>query len=65
MLTISGGIILKQSGSSVTYKPKCEVCGNAESSECTVTITKGVTEISTNKCSNCGNHQTIKIKHTD
>jgi len=65
MLTISGGIILKQSGSSVTYKLKCDNCGNAEPSESSVTITKGVTEISTKKCSNCGNNQTIKLKHTD
>jgi len=65
MLTISGGIILKQSGSSITYKLKCDKCGNTEPSESTVTLTKGVTEISTKKCSNCGNNQTIKMKHTD
>ena len=65
MLTISGGVITKQSGSSVTYKLKCEKCGNAEPSESTVTLTKGVTEISTKKCSNCGNSQTIKMKQTD
>ena len=65
MLTISGGIILKQDGSSVTYKLKCDKCGNAESSESTVSLTKGVTEISTKKCSNCDNHQIIKMKHTD
>lgn len=65
MITIFGGIILKQNGSSVTYKLKCDKCGNAESKESTVTLTKGVTEISTKKCDNCGNNQTIKIKHTD
>jgi len=64
MITISGGVISKQSGSSITYKLKCDKCGNAESSETTVTVTKGVTEISTKKCSNCGNNQIIKMKHT-
>ena len=62
MITISGGVILKQRGSSITYKIKCDKCGNAESSENTVTVSKGVTEISTKKCSNCGNNQIIKMK---
>ncbi|NOU18985.1 MAG: hypothetical protein HOO91_15625 [Bacteroidales bacterium] len=63
MITISGGVILKQIGSSITYKLKCDKCGNAESSENTITIMKGVTEISTKKCSSCGNNQIIKMKH--
>ena len=65
MLTISGGIITKQSGTSITYKLKCEKCGNAETPESIVSLTKNVTEISTKKCSNCGNIQTIKMKLTD
>ena len=63
MITISGGIISKQIGSSITYKLICDKCGIAESSERTVTITKGVTEISTKKCSNCGYNQIIKMKY--
>lgn len=62
MITITGGVISKQSGSSVTYKSKCDNCNNVEPNETTVSITKGVTEISTFRCSNCGNHQITKIK---
>ncbi len=62
MVTISGGIISKQSGSSITYKPKCDKCNEVEFDETTVTITRGVTEVSTKKCSSCGNVQITKIK---
>jgi hypothetical protein len=62
MITITGGVISTQSGSSVTYKSKCDKCNNVENHEITVSITKGVTEISTFRCSNCGNHQITKIK---
>jgi hypothetical protein len=63
VIIISGGVISKQIGSSITYKLLCDKCGNTESTESTVTITKGVTEISTKKCSNCGNNQIVKMKH--
>ena len=62
MMTISGGIISKESNSSVTYKVKCEKCGNIGDSETTVSVAKGVTEVSTKKCLNCGSYQPIKIK---
>lgn len=62
MVAITGGVISKQSGSSVTFKLKCEKCGNDGSAESTLTLMKGVTEITTKKCSSCGNNQTIKIK---
>jgi len=62
MITISGGVISKQTGSSVTYNPQCDSCKSVEPYETTVTITRGVTEISTFICSNCGNHQITKIK---
>jgi hypothetical protein len=64
LITISGGVISKQNGSSISYKLKCDKCGNFESTESTVTLTKGVTEISTKKCPICGNNQIIKMKHT-
>ena len=63
LITISGGVISKQIGSSITYKLLCEKCGIAESSEKTITITKGVTEVLSKKCSNCGNNQIIKMKY--
>ena len=62
MVTISGGVISKHRGSSITFIPKCEKCGNAEHAESTVTLTVGVTEVSTRKCSICGNNQIIKMK---
>ena len=46
-IAITGGVISKQKGSSVTYKFKCEKCGFTEHNENTVTVTKGVTEVST------------------
>jgi len=61
-IIITGGVVSKQRGSSVTYKLKCDKCGITESAESTVTVSKGVTEVSTKKCSNCGNNQIIKIK---
>ncbi|RPH31148.1 MAG: hypothetical protein EHM93_14680 [Bacteroidales bacterium] len=64
MITISGGVISKESGTSVSYKLKCEKCGQINDSESTVTMTKGVTEISTKKCSFCGNVQMIKMKYS-
>jgi len=62
-IAITGGVISKQNGSSITYKLKCEKCGFIEHNENIVTVTKGVTEVSTKKCSGCGNNQIIKLKH--
>lgn len=62
MVIITGGVISKHRGNSVTFVPKCEKCGNTELSESTVTLTKGVTEVSTKRCSKCGNNQMIKMK---
>jgi len=64
MITISGGEILRQIGTSVTYKLKCDNCGQVEQSESTVTVTVGVTEITTKKCPNCGKNQLVKMKHS-
>ena len=64
MIIISGGEISKERGSSVTYKVKCEKCGEVDQSESTVTVTKGVTEMTTKKCTRCGNNQVIKMKHS-
>lgn len=62
MVIISGGEISKQKNSSITYRLKCDKCGHVDLSESTVTITIGVTEVTTKRCSNCGNNQTIKMK---
>jgi hypothetical protein len=62
MVTITGGVISKQNGSSISFKLKCEKCGNVEHPESLVSLSKGVTEITTKKCSYCGNNQMIKMK---
>ncbi len=62
MIKITGGVISKHKGNSVTFIPKCEKCGNVDTVENTVTLTKGVTEVSTKRCSFCGNNQVIKMK---
>jgi len=62
MVTITGGVIAKQIGTSISFKLKCEKCGCSEHPESMVSLTRGVTEITTKKCSNCGNNQIIKMK---
>lgn len=62
MVTISGGVILKQNNTSITYKLKCEKCGHEGESESTITVTVGLTEVTTKKCPHCGNNQIIKMK---
>jgi len=63
MITISGGIITKQNGSTVSFKAKCDKCDFVDTVETTITVTRGVTDVSTKQCSNCGNIQITKIKH--
>lgn len=65
MITITGGVIAKQNGSMVTYQFKCSNCGYVDSSQTTITLTKGVTEVSTHQCTNCGITQVIKMKIVD
>ncbi len=62
MVTISGGVISKQNNTSITYRLKCEKCGHEDESESTVTVTVGLTEVTSKKCPNCGNRQIIKMK---
>lgn len=65
MITITGGVISKQNGSTVTYQFKCSKCDHIDSSQTTITLTKGVTEVSTHKCPNCSITQIIKMKIVD
>jgi len=62
MVIITGGEVLKQKGTSVTFKSICEKCGNTDIAESTLTLMKGVTEVATRKCSICGNNQITKMK---
>jgi len=63
MIVIQGGLISKEEGNTISYKVKCDKCGSVEPSESSVNITKGVTEVYNERCSACGNNQTIKMKH--
>ncbi len=62
MVTISGGVVSKQNNTSVTFRLKCDKCGHMEESESTVTVTLGLTEVTTKKCPNCEHRQVIKMK---
>ena len=62
MLTITGGFIVKEQGSSITYKFKCDNCNYVDPNDITLTLTKGVTEISVRRCPCCGKSQLTKIK---
>lgn|GEM_PF-1220787 len=62
MTTITGGIILKQVEMLVTFRMQCDKCGYQEPATHSLTLTRGVTEVSTMHCPMCGNHQVTKIK---
>ena len=63
MITILGGVISKQKGNSVTFKLQCEKCGHLDHPELTITVTKGITEVTTQNCLHCGQRQQIKMRH--
>jgi RNase P subunit RPR2 len=65
MITITGGVISKQNGMVVTYQMKCDKCQNIDNHEVMVTLTKGVIEVMTRKCPNCGNNQVVKMKYVE
>lgn len=62
MVTISGGVVSKQNNTSVTFRLKCDKCGHTEETESTVTVTLGLTEVTTKKCPSCGHRQIIKMR---
>lgn len=62
MITIVGGEVLSHRGTTVTFKLKCDKCGNIDESESSITVMNGVTEVTTKKCPYCGNNQIIKMK---
>lgn len=63
MITIRGGVISHQNGTTVSYKAKCDKCGTVDSDESIINVTRGVTEVYSKRCSACGNNQTIMMKH--
>lgn len=63
MIKISGGIVCKESGSTVIYKPKCDICDTVDINEILVNLTSSVIEVSTWKCVNCSHNQVVKIQN--
>lgn len=62
MITISGGVISRSKNTSVTFKLKCDKCGNISDTEVSTTVMLNVTEVITRKCDFCGHNQIIKMK---
>ncbi len=62
MVTIAGGEVLSHRGTTVTFKLKCDKCGVIDESESSITVMKGVTEVTTKKCPKCGSNQVVKMK---
>lgn len=61
---LQGAVIVKKDGLRISYKQKCEKCGNVSNS----TTTKSVSSSSSSKttssfrCSKCGNQQKVEIQ---
>lgn len=60
---LQGAVIVKQQGLSISYKQKCEKCGNLSSSQITMTAPSSSNgKYSSNfRCTKCGNQQKIEI----
>lgn len=61
---LQGAVIVKQSGTSVSYKQKCEKCGNISSSTTTTNVSSSSSSKMTSgfRCSKCGNQQKVEIQ---
>ena len=59
-VALQGAVIVKQDGSRISYKQKCDKCGNVSSTTTTTTIGSNLT--SNFRCSKCGNNQKIIIQ---
>lgn len=61
---IQGSVIVKKDGLRISYKQKCEKCGNVSSSTTTMTAPSSSSSKTTSsfRCSKCGNQQKIEIQ---
>lgn len=62
MINIDGGEVLSHRGTTVNFKLKCKKCGNIDESESSITVMRGVTEVTTKRCPKCGANQIVKMK---
>jgi hypothetical protein len=64
-VVLSGAVIIKQEGSQITYKNKCEKCGWVDSSTTTTSApNKNSTRSTSFTCQKCRNDQRILIQGT-
>lgn len=61
---LQGAIIVKQDGTRLTYKQKCEKCGNVSNNTTTTNVSSSSSSKTTSsfKCSKCGTQQKIEIQ---
>ncbi len=63
-VALQGAVIVKQEGLRISYKQKCEKCGNLSSSTTSTSApsTKSSKMTTSFRCSKCGNQQKIEIQ---
>lgn len=63
-VALSGAIIIKQEGTRIIYKKKCEKCGTVQSGSNTTSVSKSSSSTLTSsfRCIKCGNNQRIAIQ---
>ena len=63
-VALQGAVIVKKDGLRISYKQKCEKCGNVSISTTTMTASSSSSSKSTSsfRCSKCGNQQKIEIQ---
>ena len=61
---IQGAVIVKKDGLKISYKQKCEKCGNVGNSLTSSTVSSNSSSKLTSsfRCSKCGNQQKIEIQ---
>ena len=61
---LQGAVIVKKDGLNISYKQKCEKCGNVSSSTISTTVSSSSSSKLTSsfRCSKCGNQQKIEIQ---
>ena len=61
---LKGAIIVRQNGTNVTYKQKCEKCGDVSNSTNNINVSSSSSSKMTTsfRCSKCGNQQNVEIQ---
>ncbi len=63
-VALQGAVIVKQNGLQISYKKKCEKCGNLDNSTTSTSApsTKSSKLTTSFRCSKCGNQQKVEIQ---